>query len=38
MSPLQSYLAKLLVQRKNYNNQPSSAPKKNGSLPLSTAL
>ncbi len=25
ISPLQSYLAKLLAQRKNYNNQPSSA-------------
>jgi hypothetical protein len=27
MSPLQSYLAKSLAQRKDYNNQPSSAQK-----------
>jgi hypothetical protein len=27
MSPSQSYLAKLLAQRKDYNNQPSSAQK-----------
>ncbi len=32
ISPLQSYLAKLLVQQKNFNNQPSST--KTSSLPF----
>ncbi len=34
ISPLQSYLAKLLAQRKNFNNQPSST--KTSSLPSSS--
>jgi len=34
MSPLQSYLAKLLAQWKDYHNQPSSTTQKNSSLPL----